>query len=59
MEKVLFSDETKTNTVSPDGKKYVRWPKLKEFASRFTRATLMHGRCSIILWGAMSSRGHH
>lgn len=38
-------------------KKHVRRPKLKAFDPKYTRATLKHGGGSIMLWGAMSSRG--
>lgn len=55
--KVLFSDETKVNRVSPDGKSYVRRPKNKPFDPMCTRATVKHGGGSIMIWGCMSRSG--
>lgn len=57
MENGGFSDETKINRLSPDGKSYVRRPKSKAYDPKYTRPTLKHGGGNIMVWGAMSWRG--
>lgn len=54
---VLFSDETKINRVSSDGRRYVRRPKNQPFNPKYTIPTLKHGGGSIMVWGSMSWKG--
>lgn len=54
---VLFSDETKVNLISSDGRQYVRRPVKAEMNPRFTKKQVKHGGGNIKMWGSFSGRG--
>lgn len=54
---VLFSDETKVNLVSSDGRHYVRRPVNAEMNPRFTKKQVKHGGGNIKIWGSFSGLG--
>lgn len=54
---VLFSDETKVNLISSDGRQYVRRPVKAEMNPRFTKKQVKHGGGNIKIWGSFSGRG--
>lgn len=54
---VLWSDETKINLFSSDGKTYVRRPINMGYDPKYTKKTFKNGGGSIMLWGCFSSYG--
>jgi hypothetical protein len=55
--KVLWSDESKFNMVSSDGKGYVRRPINKRFDPKYTKGTVKFGGGNIMVWGCFSWYG--
>lgn len=56
-EKVIWSDETKINLFSSDGRRWVWRVAGEEYTDACTIKTVKHGGGSIMLWGCMSSKG--
>ena len=54
---MLWSDESKFNMISSDGKGYVRRPKNKRFAPKYTKGTVKFGGDNIMVWGCFSWHG--
>lgn len=54
---ILWSDETKINRMGPDGKRFVRRPKRKEFDPKYVSTVVKHGGGSINVWGCFSWNG--
>ena len=54
---MLFTDETKVNLVSSDGKSYIRHFKQENFNSQFIKGQLQAGGGSILMWGAFCHDG--
>jgi hypothetical protein len=54
---VLFTDESKFNRMSSDGKAYVRRRPGEEFKPTCTQATVKGGGGSVMVWAAMGRRG--
>lgn len=54
---ILWSDETKINRIGPDGRRFVRRPKRREFDPKYTSAVVKHGGGSINVWGCFSWNG--
>lgn len=52
--KVIFSDESKINKFSNDGRSYMRRPVGKRLNPRYTIGTVKFGGGSILVWGAFS-----
>ena len=50
----LWSDESKFNRFSSDGKVYVRWPPNQENNPKYTIKTIKHGGGKIFVWGCCS-----
>lgn len=54
---VLFSDETKINMISSDGRQYVRRPIKTEMNPKYTKKQVKHGGGNIQIWGCFSGHG--
>lgn len=54
---ILWSDESKFNRFSSDGKMYVRRPPNQEFNPKYTIKTVKHGGGSVMVWGCFSWHG--
>ncbi|CAK1589275.1 unnamed protein product [Parnassius mnemosyne] len=54
---VLYSDETKINMITSDGKMYVIRPPKKEMDPKYTKKTVKHGGGNIKVWGCFSGHG--
>lgn len=54
---VLWSDESKFNRFSSDGKVYVRRPPNQENNPKYTLKTVKHGGGNVIVWGCFSWYG--
>lgn len=54
---VLFSDETKINLISSDGRQYVRRPINSAMNPKYTKKQVKHGGGNIQIWGCLSGHG--
>lgn len=54
---ILWTDETKINLFSSDGKRYVRRPPNRARDPKYTTKTVKHGGGRIMLWAAISGKG--
>jgi transposase len=51
---VIWSDESKFNIWSSDGKEYCWKKKREELNSRLVKTTVKHGGGSVMVWGCMT-----
>jgi transposase len=56
-DKIIWSDETKINLFSSDGRKRVFRKVGEAYKAKYSRSTVKHGGGSIMIWGCMSSKG--
>lgn len=54
---MLFTDETKINLISSDGKQYVRRPSKAAMNPKYTKKQVKHGGGNIKVWGCFSGLG--
>ena len=54
---MLWSDETKINSIGSDDKTFVHRPRCQEYNNRFRQKTVKHGGGSIMVWVAFSWLG--